>query len=59
MDVVINGEQRKVTPGATLLGYPARPRREYLRAQAAMYRLAKIVDELEDLVKPASNNPDH
>jgi len=32
-------------------GYPARPHREYLRAQAALYRLMTIVDELEDLVQ--------
>jgi UDP-3-O-[3-hydroxymyristoyl] glucosamine N-acyltransferase len=32
-------------------GYPARPHREFLRAQAALYRLTAIVDELEDLVK--------
>ncbi len=52
---------------ATVSGYPARPHRELLRAQAAMYRLAKIVDELEALVEQVraaeahleerSNNP--
>ena len=40
-----------VEPGTTVSGYPARPHREYLRAQAALYRLMKIVDELENLVQ--------
>jgi UDP-3-O-[3-hydroxymyristoyl] glucosamine N-acyltransferase len=30
-------------------GFPARPHREFLRAQAALYRLAKISDRLEKL----------
>ena len=41
----------------TVSGYPARPHRELLRAQAAMYRLAKIVDELEALVQPKPETP--
>ena len=40
-----------VEPGATVSGYPGRPHREFLRAQGALYRLAKIVDELEALVR--------
>jgi UDP-3-O-[3-hydroxymyristoyl] glucosamine N-acyltransferase len=40
-----------VEPGTTVSGYPARPHREYLRAQAALYRLMKIVDELENLIQ--------
>ena len=39
-----------VPPGASFSGHPARPHRQFLRAQAAMYRLAPIVDELEGLV---------
>jgi UDP-3-O-[3-hydroxymyristoyl] glucosamine N-acyltransferase len=39
-----------VPPGASFSGHPARPHRQFLRAQAAMYRLAPIVDELEQLV---------
>jgi UDP-3-O-[3-hydroxymyristoyl] glucosamine N-acyltransferase len=39
-----------VPPGAVLGGHPARGHRQFLRAQAAMYRLAKIVDELERLL---------
>jgi UDP-3-O-[3-hydroxymyristoyl] glucosamine N-acyltransferase len=46
-----SGVTRSVSPGATVLGYPARDRMETLRAQAALFRLAKIVDELEDLVR--------
>ncbi len=40
-----------IAPGATVSGFPARDHREFFRAQAAMYRLAKIVDELEALVR--------
>lgn len=39
-----------VPTGASFSGHPARPHRQFLRAQAAMYRLAAIVDELERLV---------
>ena len=38
-----------VPAGASFSGHPARPHRQFLRAQAAMYRLAPIVDELEQL----------
>ena len=38
--------------GAAVSGYPARPHREFLRAQAALYRLAGHVDALEALVRP-------
>jgi hypothetical protein len=38
-----------------MFGTLARPHREYLRGQAALYRLAKIVGELEDLVKATPN----
>jgi len=57
--LVQSGIIADIPAGATVSGYPARPHRELLRAQAAMYRLAKIVDELEALVKPGSNSPDH
>ena len=40
-----------IDPGATVSGYPARPHREFLRAQGALYRLAQIVDDLEALVR--------
>jgi UDP-3-O-[3-hydroxymyristoyl] glucosamine N-acyltransferase len=40
-----------VPANASYSGYPARPHREALRAQAALYRLAAHVDALEDLVR--------
>ncbi|MBI1722836.1 MAG: UDP-3-O-(3-hydroxymyristoyl)glucosamine N-acyltransferase [Gemmatimonadetes bacterium] len=42
-----------VPPGVTVSGYPARPHREALRAASALFRLAVIVDELEELVERA------
>ena len=39
-----------VAAGSSVGGHPARAHRQFLRAQAAMYRLAPIVDELERLV---------
>jgi UDP-3-O-[3-hydroxymyristoyl] glucosamine N-acyltransferase len=50
--LVQSGHIADVPADATLFGYPARPHREFLRAQVAMYRLAKIVDKLERLVEP-------
>jgi UDP-3-O-[3-hydroxymyristoyl] glucosamine N-acyltransferase len=49
--LVQSGIIADIPAGATVSGYPARPHREYLRAQAALYRLTAIVDELEDLVQ--------
>src|SRR6267142_759713 len=49
--LVQSGVIADIAPGITVSGYPARPHREFLRAQAALYRLMAIVDELEDLVK--------
>ena len=45
-----------IEAGATVSGYPARPHREFLRAQAALYRLARIVDHLETLVRAADES---
>jgi UDP-3-O-[3-hydroxymyristoyl] glucosamine N-acyltransferase len=45
-----------VPPGADVSGFPARPHREFLRAQASMYRLARITDELETLVRRQSDH---
>src|SRR2546428_431862 len=42
-----------IPAGATVTGFPARDHREYFRAQAALYRLAKVVNELEALVRAA------
>src|SRR5690606_37244144 len=38
-----------VPAGATYSGYPARPHKEALRAQAAMFRLPKILQRLNEL----------
>jgi UDP-3-O-[3-hydroxymyristoyl] glucosamine N-acyltransferase len=40
---------RDVQPGDTVSGYPARPHREHLRAQALLGRLPHIVERLERL----------
>jgi UDP-3-O-[3-hydroxymyristoyl] glucosamine N-acyltransferase len=40
-----------VPDGTDVSGFPARPHREFLRAQAALYRLARISDELERVVE--------
>jgi UDP-3-O-[3-hydroxymyristoyl] glucosamine N-acyltransferase len=45
-----------VPAGGDYSGFPARPHREFLRAQAALYRLSKITDELEALVQPRSGD---
>jgi UDP-3-O-[3-hydroxymyristoyl] glucosamine N-acyltransferase len=45
-----------VPPGASFSGHPARPHRQFLRAQAAMYRLSPIVDEVEALVSERARN---
>ncbi|MEZ0335129.1 MAG: UDP-3-O-(3-hydroxymyristoyl)glucosamine N-acyltransferase [Gemmatimonadales bacterium] len=39
-----------VEPGSVISGHPARPNRQFLRAQAALYRLAPIISEVERLV---------
>jgi UDP-3-O-[3-hydroxymyristoyl] glucosamine N-acyltransferase len=36
--------------GASFSGHPARPHRQFLRAQAALYRVAPIITQLERLV---------
>ena len=45
-----------VPDGGDWTGYPARPHREWLRAQASIYRLAKITEELEALVRTGNQN---
>jgi UDP-3-O-[3-hydroxymyristoyl] glucosamine N-acyltransferase len=40
----------QVPADAAVSGYPARPHRAFLRAQAALYRLPALVDALEGLV---------
>jgi UDP-3-O-[3-hydroxymyristoyl] glucosamine N-acyltransferase len=51
-----SGVTASVPDGSDWTGYPARPHREWLRAQAGMYRLAKITDELEALVRTRDQN---
>ena len=51
-----SGVISRVPEGEDWTGYPARPHREFLRATAAMYRLAKITDELEALVRTRSGD---
>src|SRR6185312_3880852 len=46
-----SGTIADIPAGATVFGTLARPHREYLRGQAALYRLARIVDKLEKLVE--------
>jgi len=40
-----------VPAGATFTGFPARDHRAFMRATAALYRLAEIVDDLEAVVE--------
>jgi UDP-3-O-[3-hydroxymyristoyl] glucosamine N-acyltransferase len=46
-----SGVMHDVPPGASWFGYPARSRREAMRGMAALPRLAKIVDHLEELAE--------
>lgn len=46
-----------VPAGTDYTGFPARPHREFLRAQAATYRLSRIADELEALVRTKGADP--
>ncbi|MBM4188162.1 MAG: UDP-3-O-(3-hydroxymyristoyl)glucosamine N-acyltransferase [Gemmatimonadetes bacterium] len=45
-----SGVISEVPAGTDVSGFPARPHREFLRAQAALYRLVPIIDSLEDMV---------
>ncbi len=49
-----------VDAGAAVSGYPARPHRTFLRAQAALYRLAPLAERLAALVEESPGNaPTH
>lgn len=43
------GVTRDISEGETVTGFPARPHREYLRSQALVSRLPKLVARLEEL----------
>jgi UDP-3-O-[3-hydroxymyristoyl] glucosamine N-acyltransferase len=45
-----------VPAGASFSGHPARPHRQFLRAQAALYRLVPILTDLERLVPETSRD---
>jgi UDP-3-O-[3-hydroxymyristoyl] glucosamine N-acyltransferase len=47
-----------VPPGETWSGYPARPHREALRAQAALFRLAPLVKRIEKLLEERGSSTD-
>jgi UDP-3-O-[3-hydroxymyristoyl] glucosamine N-acyltransferase len=55
--LVQSGHIADVPAEATMFGYPARAHRQFLRAQVAMYRLSKIVGELEKLVESQPETP--
>jgi len=46
-----SGVIAEIPDGTDVSGFPARPHREFLRAQAALYRLAPLIDKLEALVE--------
>jgi UDP-3-O-[3-hydroxymyristoyl] glucosamine N-acyltransferase len=50
------GVTAPVPDGTDVSGFPARPHREWLRTMATLNRLARIADQLEDLVNPRSRN---
>jgi UDP-3-O-[3-hydroxymyristoyl] glucosamine N-acyltransferase len=45
-----------IPAGAAFSGHPARPHRQFLRSQAALYRVAPIIDEIEQLI--STRKPD-
>ena len=47
-----------VAPGSTVWGSPARPHRQVLRAQAALYRLAPLAAKLESLARAEQDDHD-
>ncbi len=58
-DVKVGGKSAvfaDVASGMSVTGYPARPHREFLRALAALYRLAPHVQALEDLITKERSN---
>ena len=51
-----SGVISEVPDGAAVSGFPARSHRQFLRAQAALYRLARITSRLEDLAGEPSRD---
>ena len=47
-----------IPAGASFSGHPARPHRQFLRAQAALYRVAPIISELERVAGPGREGRD-
>jgi len=47
-----------VPAGSSISGHPARPHRQFLRAQAALYRLAPIISDVERLVAERAGGGD-
>jgi UDP-3-O-[3-hydroxymyristoyl] glucosamine N-acyltransferase len=45
------GVTASIPPGVTVSGYPARPHREAMRIQAAVFGLPKLVERLKALEK--------
>jgi UDP-3-O-[3-hydroxymyristoyl] glucosamine N-acyltransferase len=50
-----SGVYSDIAAGSVVSGVPARNHRDVMRATAAMYRVAKIVDQLEGLVTPPAD----
>lgn len=51
-----SGVLKSIPPGSEVSGFPARSHREFLRAQAALYRLAPIARALEAMVTKSNSD---
>ncbi|HET6386611.1 MAG TPA: UDP-3-O-(3-hydroxymyristoyl)glucosamine N-acyltransferase [Armatimonadota bacterium] len=47
-----------VTPGAVVMGFPARPRRQFLRSAATLAKLPEIIRSLPTRVKESAEDPE-
>ncbi|HET7232251.1 MAG TPA: UDP-3-O-(3-hydroxymyristoyl)glucosamine N-acyltransferase [Longimicrobium sp.] len=50
------GVTASVAPGETVSGYPARPHREALKAQAALFRLPELVKRIREIERAVFGN---